>query len=209
MPILPHIITLKLNDNSQPTQFPLCHLKFTIAFSCYFLSYLLFTMPFLSLFCNPWFCHKLMSVFSFLCVLWEISPSRRTLGGYAKGRSSYVRSHVPKKRQSFTCLEVPVLKGSSEVQEHSGAHAVRWPSLASTHLYRNLFYDIITSGVGILFCEMPCVGWDHTVRNCVSSFPAIRAGGLTVQKGGPLCSCTAAKASTTHTNLKRFSCWIL
>ncbi len=46
MPVLSHIITLKLNDNSQPTQFPLAILKFTIAFSCYFLSDLLFTMPF-------------------------------------------------------------------------------------------------------------------------------------------------------------------
>lgn len=141
-----------------------------------------------------------MSVFSFLCVLWDVSPSRRTLGGYAKGRSSY----VPIKRQSFTCLEVPVLiKGSGTLSPR--AHAVRWPSLASTHLYRHVFYDIITSGVGILFCEMPCEGWDNTVRNCVSSFPAIRAGGSTVQKGGPLWSCTAAKASTnTYISQKIF-----
>jgi hypothetical protein len=42
-------------------------------------------------------------------------------------------SHVPIKRQSFMCMEVPVLIGSPEVW-----NTLRWPSLRRTHLYRNL-----------------------------------------------------------------------
>jgi hypothetical protein len=58
--------------------------------------------------------------------------------------------------------------------------------------------------VGILFCEMPCVVWDHTTRICVSSFPAIRAGGSYVQKGGPLCSCTAEASTYIYISQKIF-----
>jgi hypothetical protein len=35
-------------------------------------------------------------------------------------------------------MEVPVLMGSPEVQEHGWAHALRWPSRESTTIHMNL-----------------------------------------------------------------------
>ncbi len=48
-------------------------------------------------------------------------------------------SHVPIRRELFMCLEVPILMGSLEVwEQHPWAHALGWPSITRTHLYKNL-----------------------------------------------------------------------
>ncbi len=86
---------------------------------------------------NPLHISK-MTVFFIVRVLWGISPRRRTLGGYARLRSSYFYmlawSH---KRRLFTCVEVPMLGYSPEVWEHPQV-----PSLRRTQSYRNLSYNI-------------------------------------------------------------------
>jgi hypothetical protein len=45
-------------------------------------------------------------------------------------------------------MEVPVLTGSPEVQEHGWAHALRWPSREPTSIHRNL---LVVQGFVLVF----------------------------------------------------------
>ncbi len=47
------------------------------------------------------------------------------------------------KRELFAKGEVPILVCSPEVWEHPPVHAIRWPSLRRTHLYKDLPYKHI------------------------------------------------------------------
>ncbi len=62
-------------------------------------------------------------LFISMCILTDL-PKRKTLGHYAKGRSSYfymfLHSHTHEE-------EVPILMGSPKVQEHPQAHAQENP----------------------------------------------------------------------------------
>jgi len=66
-------------------------------------------------------CYLMQSiVFLVVCILWGISPRRRTLVHYARGRSSYSYIFlIPIWRELLIWVEVPVLMGSPEVQEHT------------------------------------------------------------------------------------------
>lgn len=57
-------------------------------------------------------------LFISICILRDL-PKRKTLGHYAKGRSSYFYMFL----HSHTHVEVPILMGSPKVQEHPQAHA--------------------------------------------------------------------------------------
>jgi hypothetical protein len=70
-----------------------------------------------------------------MCILRDL-PKRKTLGHYAKGRSSYFYMFL----HSHTHVEVPILMGSPKVQQHPQAHACpREP----THSQGNLPYNFI------------------------------------------------------------------
>jgi hypothetical protein len=83
----------------------------------------------------------------YFSVYFEGSPPAQEPKGILSGGHPpiFKCSHIPIKRQLFTCMEVTVLMGSPVVQEHPQG-LISWgdpPSIRWTHSYRNLLYNIL------------------------------------------------------------------